>query len=103
MELQKIRQSNLAWETLTPTKQSSFKVNDLKGSHLLLHNGLVGLSHESGEILEIWEYHDPTGFQSIEKHTDIGFHPEHYAFDRAQNVLVLLEILGYAGPFWFEF
>jgi len=55
----------LAWETLTPTKQSNFKVNDMKGSHLLFHDGLVGLAHESGGILEMWEYHDATGFQSI--------------------------------------
>ena len=73
----------------------------MKGSHLLLHNGLVGLSHESGRILEIWEYHDVTGFQSTAKHTHIGFHLELYTFDRAQDVLVLLENMGYAGRFWF--
>ena len=75
----------------------------MKGSHLLLHDGLVGLAHESGGILEMWEYHDATGFQSIAKHTHIGFHPGHYTFDRAQDVLVLLEGLGYAGRLWFWF
>jgi len=75
----------------------------MKGSHLLFHDGLVGLAHESGGILEMWEYHDATGFQSIAKHTHVGFHPGHYAFDRAQDVLVLLENMGYAGRFWLWF
>ena len=93
----------MAWETLTLTKQSSFKASDVKGSHLLFHNGLVGLSHGAGGILEMWEYHDATGFQSIINHTHIGFHPGYYAFDRAQDVLVLLENMRYSGPFWFGF
>ena len=75
----------------------------MKGSHLLLHNGLVGLAHESGRTLEIWEYHDVTGFRSIAKHTHIGFHPKIYTFDRAQDVLVLLENVVYAGPFCLRF
>ena len=75
----------------------------MKGSHLLLHNGLVGVSHESGGMLEMWEYHDVTGFQSIANHRHVGFHPELYTFDRAQDVLVLLENMGYAGRFWFGF
>ena len=98
-ELQKVRQSNLAWETLTPTKQSSFKFSDVNGSRLLFHNGLVGLSDSSGGILEILEYHDGAGFQSVAKHTHIGFDLVHYAFDRAQDVLVLMENMGYGDPF----
>lgn len=71
----------------------------MKGGHLQFHNGLVGLSHESGGVLELWEHCDVTGLQSVARHTHIGFHPGHYAFDRAQDVLVLLENVGYAGPF----
>ena len=73
----------------------------MKGSHVLLHNGLVGLSDESEGKLEMWEYHDETGFQSVAKHTHIGFHLVHYAFDRAQDVLVLVENKRYGGPFGF--
>lgn len=94
-ELQRMRKSNLAWETLTPIKQSSVGVSDVKSSQLQFHNGLVGLSHESEEVLEMWEYHDVTGFQTVAKHTHIGFQPSHYAFDRIQDVLVLLENIGY--------
>ena len=69
----------------------------MKGSHLLFHNGLVGLLDKSGGNLEMWEYHDGTGFQSVAKHTHIGSHLVHYAFDRAQDVLVLVE-KWYARP-----
>ncbi len=51
----------------------------------------------------MWEYHDVTGFQSIEKRTHIGFNPGHYAFDRAQDVLVILDNMRYPRPFWFWF
>ena len=71
----------------------------MKGSHVQFHDGLVGLLHESGGELEILEYHDVVGFRSVVKHTHVGFRPGHYAFDRAQDVLVLLEYLEYAGPF----
>ena len=98
-ELQKTRQSNLAWETLTPTKQSSFRVSDVRGSHVQFHGGLVGLIHESGGEFEMLEYHDVVGFQSVVRHTHAGFQPGHYAFDRAQDVLVLLEYIEYAEPF----
>ena len=33
------------------------------------------------------------------QHTHVGFRPGHYAFDRAQDVLVLLEHIEYAGLF----
>ena len=51
----------------------------------------------------MWEYHDVTGFRSIVKHTQKGFHRERYTFDRAQDVLVLLENMEYAGPLCFCF
>ena len=59
----------------------------------------MGLSDESGGKLEIWEYHDETGFQNIAKHTHIGFRLVNYTLDRAQDVLVLVENMGYAAPF----
>jgi len=79
--------------------QSSFSGDEVNGSELKFHNGLVGLLHESEGDLEMWEYHDVAGFKSVAKHTHVGFQPGHYAFDRAQDVLVLLEHIKYAGPF----
>ena len=75
----------------------------MRASHLLFHNGLVGTSDAWRGILEMWEYHDGAGFQSVVRHTHIEFHLVHYAFDRAQDVLVLVENMGYATPFGLGF
>jgi len=71
----------------------------VNGIHLKFHNGLVGLLHESEGELEMLEYHDVAGFKSVAKHTHVGLQPGRYAFDRAQDVLVLLEYIEYAGSF----
>jgi hypothetical protein len=89
-----MQQSNLAWETLTPIKKSSFGIGDVDAIGLQFHNGLVvGQVHES---VEIWEYHGASGLQSVAKHSNIGFGPERFAFDRAQDLLILLEDTRYA-------
>jgi hypothetical protein len=61
---------------------------------LQFHHDLVARQlHESVEILE---YHGASGLQRVVKHSHIGFEPERYAFDRAQDLLVLLETTRYA-------
>lgn len=54
------------------------------------------MSHESDAGLEMWEYHDVNGFQNVAKHAHIGIQPSLYAFNRAQDVLVLVEDSEYA-------
>ena len=96
-ELQRITQSNLAWETLTPTKTSSFGASNVESEHLQFHNGLVVVSHESEAALEMWEYDDVNGFQNVGEHAQMRFQPRLYAFNRAQDVLVLVEVPEYAN------
>lgn len=69
----------------------------MERAHLQFHNGLVVVSHESDAALEMWEYDDVNGFQNVGEHAHIGFQPRLYAFNRAQDVLVLVEDPEYAN------
>jgi len=94
-----MRQSNLAWETLTPTKKIIPEVGGVECGHLRVRNGLVALSRKSEAVLEMWEYRGVDLLRNTATHANIGFQPSLYAFDRAQDVLVLLEEPEYADPF----